>query len=212
MTEQYFEEEEFETAFDGRTLVQLLRLKLRHKRWMAVYLVSTLAIAVQEAYLTYLTKRIVDEGLLAGDWPHVVGLVVHYGAVFAAFSIPVVGFILGAGYLGELIRYDLCRDMFARLQQLSLSYFDRTPVGWLMARLTSDSKRIGEMISWGFMDPVLGPVQHLRVPGLHGGHQLEAGLDHGGDHSGSVPGGIALPDAHHTGVPSCPQHQQPPDR
>lgn len=152
MTEQYFEEEEFETAFDGRTLVQLLRLQLRHKRWVAVYLASTLAISVQEAYLTFLTKRIVDEGLVAGDWPHVVGLIVHYGAVFAGFSIPVVGFIVGAGYLGELIRYDLCRDMFARLQQLSLSYFDRTPVGWLMARLTSDAKRIGEMFSWGVMD------------------------------------------------------------
>jgi len=46
--------------------------------------------------------------------------------------------------------------MFNRLQELSLSYFNHTPVGWLMSRLTSDVGRVGELVSWGLLDTVWG--------------------------------------------------------
>ena len=39
------------------------------------------------------------------------------------------------GILGEKVRYDLRRRMFEHLQDLSLSYYSRTPVGWIMARV-----------------------------------------------------------------------------
>ena len=41
---------------------------------------------------------------------------------------------------------------FRKLQGLSFSYFDKTPVGWLMARMTSDVNRLGDTISWGLVD------------------------------------------------------------
>ena len=46
--------------------------------------------------------------------------------------------------------------MFARLQELSFSYFDRTPVGWIMSRVTSDSQRIADLVSWGVLDITWG--------------------------------------------------------
>ncbi|UCC62074.1 MAG: ABC transporter ATP-binding protein, partial [Anaerolineae bacterium] len=64
----------------------------------------------------------------------------------------VFGFIFLAGILGERIRYDLRKKMFDHLQDLSFSYFDRTPVGWIMARVTSDSDRIAELVTWGLLD------------------------------------------------------------
>ena len=42
--------------------------------------------------------------------------------------------------------------MFERIQQLELGYFDRTPTGWLMSRATSDASRVGDLVSWGFLD------------------------------------------------------------
>jgi len=68
--------------------------------------------------------------------------------------VGVFGFIVLAGILGERIRYDLKKKMFDHLQRLSLSYFDRTPVGWIISRVTSDSARISELVSWGLMDVV----------------------------------------------------------
>ena len=44
--------------------------------------------------------------------------------------------------LGERVRYDLRQKMFNHLQKLSLSYYSRTPVGWIMSRVTSDTDRV----------------------------------------------------------------------
>jgi ATP-binding cassette subfamily B protein len=42
--------------------------------------------------------------------------------------------------------------MFEHLQELSFSYFDRTPVGWIMSRVTSDPERIAQLVTWGLLD------------------------------------------------------------
>ena len=42
--------------------------------------------------------------------------------------------------------------MFEHLQELSLSYYNRTPVGWIMSRLTSDTDRIADLVTWGMLD------------------------------------------------------------
>jgi ATP-binding cassette subfamily B protein len=42
--------------------------------------------------------------------------------------------------------------MFNHLQQLSLSYFSETPVGWIMSRLTSDTERLSDLMTWGILD------------------------------------------------------------
>jgi ATP-binding cassette subfamily B protein len=42
--------------------------------------------------------------------------------------------------------------MFNHLQDLSLSYYSRTPVGWIMARVTSDSDRVADLVTWAITD------------------------------------------------------------
>jgi len=45
---------------------------------------------------------------------------------------------------------------FRRLQELSFSFYDKTPVGYLIARMTSDTQRLGDTIGWGFIDLMWG--------------------------------------------------------
>jgi ATP-binding cassette subfamily B protein len=75
-----------------------------------------------------------------------------FGAMIAVQAAMIFGVVLLVGLLGERIKYDLRKTMFDHLQDLSLSYFDRTQVGWIMARVTSDSERIARLITWGFFD------------------------------------------------------------
>lgn len=49
---------------------------------------------------------------------------------------------------------DLKRASFNHLQTLSLSYFNANSVGYIHARVMSDTNRIGSMLSWGLMDTV----------------------------------------------------------
>ena len=50
------------------------------------------------------------------------------------------------------MQYDLRKKLFNHLQELSFSYFSKTPVGWIMSRVTSDSERIAQLVTWGMLD------------------------------------------------------------
>ena len=67
-------------------------------------------------------------------------------------AVGVFIFIYLAGVLGERVQYDLRKKLFNHLQELSFSYFSKTPVGWIMSRVTSDSERIAQLVTWGMLD------------------------------------------------------------
>jgi len=105
-----------------------------------------------DSYFTFLSKRIVDEGIVAHNRLALTQIVILYGVLILVQACAVFGFIYLVGILGERVRYDLRQRMFNHLQDLSISYFNRTPVGWIMSRLTSDSDRVAELVTWGILD------------------------------------------------------------
>jgi len=147
-----FEEEEFTTEFNGRTVLRILAQTKPHWPWLVGFLLSISSVSLLDSYLTYLSKQIVDEGILAGNRAALTQIITTYGLLIVVSSVGVFGFIFLAGVLGERIRYDLRKKMFDHLQELSFSYFDRTPVGWIISRVTSDSGRIAELVTWGLLD------------------------------------------------------------
>ncbi|MCL2832703.1 MAG: ABC transporter ATP-binding protein/permease [Treponema sp.] len=50
------------------------------------------------------------------------------------------------------ITRDLRNSVFVHLQKLSLAYYNKTPVGYMMARTNSDTSRIGDLVAWGLVD------------------------------------------------------------
>lgn len=65
-------------------------------------------------------------------------------------------------YVGQKVMYDLRREIFAHLQKLSLSYFDKTPVGRLVTRVTSDVQSLNQLLTAGVV-AVLGDILALTV-------------------------------------------------
>ena len=64
----------------------------------------------------------------------------------------VYGFFWIAGRIEMKFSYQLRKDCFHKLNELSFSYFDKTPQGWIIARMTSDVGRLSEIVSWSMMD------------------------------------------------------------
>jgi ATP-binding cassette subfamily B protein len=147
-----FEEEEFTTQFNGRTMWRILRQALPHWPWLVGFLVCIGIVSVGDAYFTYLSKRIVDEGILAGDKAKLWQLVRVYGGLILVQATLIFNCIFLAGTLGQMVRCDMRKRMFEHLQALSFAYFDRTPVGWIMTRVTSDTERIAWLVTWGLLD------------------------------------------------------------
>jgi ATP-binding cassette subfamily B protein len=94
----------------------------------------------------------VDEGIIPADKQALTSIILLYGGIVFVFAILIFIFIYLAGVLGQRVQYDLRRKMFNHLQDLSLSYFNRTPVGWIMSRVTSDTERIADLVTWGILD------------------------------------------------------------
>ncbi|NLG73550.1 MAG: ABC transporter ATP-binding protein [Chloroflexi bacterium] len=152
MSDQYFEEEEFTTQFNGKTLLRIMAQTAPYKKWLVALLLSISITAFLDAVFTYLSKGIIDNAITAGDRQALIRYLAAYGGLILVQAVTVFGFIYTAGGLGEKVRYDLRQKLFNHLQDLSLSYYSRTPVGWIMSRVTSDTDRVAELVTWGLID------------------------------------------------------------
>jgi len=156
VSDEYIEEEEFSGAFEGRVFRRILTLIAPYKMWVVGFLLSVVVVSILDAYFTYLSKQIIDQGIVPGNRSALVSILLQYGGLIVVQCVAVFGFIYLTAVLGERVRYDLRQSMFNHLQALSLNYYSRTPVGWIMARVNSDSDRVSEMVSWGIVDSTWG--------------------------------------------------------
>ena len=62
-------------------------------------------------------------------------------------SFAMFGLFFSMNYIEMKIMTELRKDAFKRIQELSFSYFDKTPSGWLIARLNNDAASISEVLS-----------------------------------------------------------------
>ena len=147
-----YEEEEFTSRFSGHTLKRIAGL-LKPYKWRVFGFVGAVAIvSVLDSVFTYLSLIIVDDAIIARNTSVLWRTFAIYGALSLFQAIMVFAFIYICGILGERVRYDLRRDMFDHLQELSLTYFNRTPIGWIISRVTSDTDRVAELMTWGLLD------------------------------------------------------------
>ena len=146
------EEEEYSSKLDGQTLSRIIGLVKPHIRWVISFLVTIAIVSILDGYFTFLNKQIIDEAITPKNLAVLDKYVVRYGSLILLQAAGVFLFIYLVATLGERIRYDLRKSMFNHLQDLSLSYYSRTPVGWIMARVTSDSERVSDMMTWGLLD------------------------------------------------------------
>lgn len=147
-----FEEEEFKSGFNGRTLLRILAQVKPHWKMVLGFVFSVGVVSVLNSTFTYLSKQIIDEGITPGNRDVLLNIGIVYGGLLVVQSTFVFAFIFFTGKLGHLVQYDMRKKMFAHLQNLSLSYYNRTPVGWIMSRLTSDTERIADLVTWGMLD------------------------------------------------------------
>lgn len=147
-------EEEFSKKIDLKLWKRLLRYALRY-RWLFVGVIFLmLVVAFVDILYPQLTRYAIDN-IVAEDEAGLKKLL-PFGLVYLGFVLfqgaGVVSFILFCGKLEVKIAYDIRQDAFKKLQQLSFSYYDKTAVGYIMARMVGDIPRLSEMIAWSLTD------------------------------------------------------------
>lgn len=132
-----------------RTLLQLIK-----PQWRPLAFVTVINIiqTFLDTSVTLIRRAITDQAIIPGR----TDLLYRYGFLLIGVTLTMNAAI----FLGVLIvarseleiEKDLRIRAFRHTQTLQLSYFSRTPVGWILSRITSDTTRISGTMAWGFFD------------------------------------------------------------
>jgi ATP-binding cassette, subfamily B, bacterial len=141
------EEEEFTSQLTTPVLKRIVSLVRPHWKYVIGFLTMIAFTSVIDAYFTFLNKNIVDKAIVPGNASALTSIATIYGVFIIIQAGFVFSFIYLAGILGERVQYDLRKMMFEHLQELSLSYYSQNAVGRLIARVTSDSGRVADLMT-----------------------------------------------------------------
>jgi len=143
--------------YDADLTRRLLRYVGPYRLQVALAILLLMAGAAVEMVGPYLTMVAIDRALPARDLGLLHLLVVAYVAsTLLAFLFEYLQVLLTT-WIGQRVMYDLRIEIFSHLQRLSLSFFDRNPVGRLMTRVTNDVETLNELFSSGVVT-VFGDV------------------------------------------------------
>ncbi len=158
-------EERLVNVFDGR----LARRLAGYVRPHLPLALGALALLLIEGMLQLagplLTRQVIDVALPAHDYAAVARLSALFVAALAAQLVTDYGQLVLTNLLGQRVMHDLRRQLFDHLQSLSVAFFDRTPVGRLVTRVTSYVESLNELFTAGVIAGV-GDLATLLAIGV----------------------------------------------
>lgn len=156
-------EDDHEQQVDLRLWRKLLQYTLHYRRTAYTFTFVALGLAVSDLCFPLVTAKLIAD--VEADYKDVD--LVFYGCLYTGLVVSFCSFIWGfiacAGKIRTHVSHDIRRDAFQRLQELSFSFYDVKPVGWLMARLTSDCQRLSNILAWGVMDFIWGTTLMIGI-------------------------------------------------
>ena len=145
-------EEDVRQAVDFRLWKRLFAYTRPYRKQVRILVAAGMTAALSDAAFPLVARSAIDAVAREGA----AAALPRYAAAYLLLTACIAGgvwtFIRMASRLRTHISHDIRRDAFAKLQELSFSYYDRRPVGWLMARMTSDCERLSNVFAWGILD------------------------------------------------------------
>lgn len=147
-----YEEQEYNKPFSLKVWAKIFPFLKKYK-WQLVFVVITnLLIACVDIVLPLFQRYAIDEFIEKDSLDRVVPFTVSYVLIIALQALLVIVFTRVAMYIEMSLGKDMKRAQFVHLQTLSFSYYNTTPVGYILARVMSDTNRIAGMVAWGIID------------------------------------------------------------
>ena len=136
-------------AYDAHLMRRLLHYVRPYRPLVVGAFLLIVVESVMQLAGPLLTRWVIDHALPAADRVLVVQVALGYVVLLVAQFGAAYGETLMTSLLGQRVMRDLRAALFARLQRLPIAYFDRTPVGRLVTRVTSDVESLNELFTSG---------------------------------------------------------------
>jgi ATP-binding cassette subfamily B protein len=156
MNAEPFHDDEFKGSLDLGLWRRIFAHARPYRRELLGLSGAGMVLALVDTFFPFVTGRLIDEATEHGLTEALAWWGVGYLALSVVLAACVWIFIVLAGRTATGLARDLRRKGFRRLQELSFSFFDVRPVGWLVTRLTSDCSKVSSLVPWFMLDFVWG--------------------------------------------------------
>ena len=147
---QQAQEKDFTKRLDAGLWRRLIGyVKPFHKYLFAIMATMTVS-ALCDTIFPLLTREAIDN--YTASQAGVAGFIARYAGTVLLQVGCIFCFIILCGKAECGINRHIRKLCFHRLEELSFSYYDQTPVGYIISRMTSDTARLGETVAWGLVD------------------------------------------------------------
>ena len=152
------EEEKLGKLYDTRLTRRVMKYLRPYKWLVAIAVVMSLAVTCAEVLGPYLFGRGVDRYIMPGMRGQIarsaamLGLwwvvLAYLGSIMASFALQYIQVRI-MQWVGQQTMYDLRKEIFEHLQRLPMSFFDRSPIGRLVTRATTDVDALNDLFATG---------------------------------------------------------------
>jgi ATP-binding cassette subfamily B protein len=151
MSDHFQEDEILGKAYDARLMKRLLQYIKPYKFYVLLAIALNIIVAALGPVRPYLTKIAVDDYLTAKDYNGLLLIILLLTASLIAQSVIQYVITYAMQYIGQKTLFDLRMQIFEHLQKLALRFFNRTPIGRLVTRVTNDVESLNELFSSGIV-------------------------------------------------------------
>lgn len=146
-----------------RLLFRLLQYLWPYKGRVLLAVILMLGVSATTIISPYLMKVVIDEYIVTGNLAGLNGVAILMVGVFAAswFCTYWRGYLMA--WIGQKVIYTIRHQIFEHLQRLSLQYFNKTAVGRIITRLTSDVNALNELLSGGVINAISDSITVVGI-------------------------------------------------
>ena len=132
------------------TFKKLMRYVGRYKAALVLVAVCLILSTVGSVATSYMLKPLLNDYILPGDFPGLLKMLVLMGGLFALSALCSFAYARIMVHVAQRTVAAIRQDLFDRLQQLPVSYYDQHQSGDLMSRFTNDIDTVSEMLNSSF--------------------------------------------------------------
>ena len=152
MAQDYKAEEEIlGKAYDSRLMKRLLGYIKPYKKYVIFAIFLNIVVAALGPLRPYLTKIAIDKYIAHKDFHGL--LIISLLLLGSLLLQAIIQYLLTyyTQYLGQKTIYDLRTQIFQHTQKLALKFFDKTPIGRIVTRVTNDVEALSDLFSSGIV-------------------------------------------------------------
>jgi len=138
-------------AYDSKLMKRLLGFVKPYKKYVVIAIIMNIVVAALGPLRPYLIKIAIDDYIINGNYKGLVNISAVLFVVLIFQAIVQYFLTYYTQLMGQNIIYDLRIKLFAHVQKLSLKYFDKTPIGRIVTRVTNDVESLNELFSSGIV-------------------------------------------------------------